>query len=215
MWAVIENFPSSHEAISGKTSDSVMKPLSFSNNVKCRPPTGLRSNCLSVCAYLCVTQIGRNHNPTRDFLLLFALVTNPPIQIITTVSQHRRSDLTEKLSPLLFSDSLFRKPPHSPWWWASGGMERSASQQTRPGSSGSREARGSAGPASLLRTGTAGPGWSCCSLGSGRSLRPRLPEELSWRLRLGQVQKEVQDGDGRRWQSLEIPHYLCSRCCCC
>lgn len=82
-----------------------MKPLSFSNNVKCRPPTGLRSHCLSVCAYLRVTQIGHDHNPSRDFLLLFLLVTNPPIQIITTVSQHRRSDLTEKLSPSCLSET--------------------------------------------------------------------------------------------------------------
>lgn len=56
-----------------------------------------------------------------------------------------------------------------PWWWVAEGTAHSASQQKRPRSSGSRRARGSADPLRPLRSETAGPAWSCCSLGYGWS----------------------------------------------
>lgn len=78
-------------------------------------------------------------------------------------------------------------------------MEHSVSQRKKQESSGSREARGSAGPVILLLTGTTGPVLSCYSLGSVLWRMPCHPEELylNWT-----QQEEVQDEYGRSYQNL-------------
>lgn len=130
---------------------------------------------------------------TRDFLQMFALVTNPPVQIITTVSQRNHRFTFHRSS--FFPYPVRPQERHLPWWLVAEGKERSVSRRRRRGSSGSRVARGSVGPRGPPQTGTAGPGWSCCSRRSGRSRGLRRPGEPSQRLESGR-QGRAQEDDG-------------------
>lgn len=134
---------------------------------------------MCTCARMCASVTTAS---ALDFLRILALVSNPSIQMIT---QHKHTLILKKVSSAFFppiSLALFSTSSEKqclPWWLAAEGKEHSAFQRKRQGSSGSRGVRGSAGPASLLQTGTTGLGWSCCSLCSDRWMRLHRPEELS------------------------------------
>lgn len=99
----------------------------------------------------------------------------------------------------LFLQTLGPVKMSLPWRWAAEEKERSASQQMRQRSSGSRETRCSAGLSGLLQPGTTGPGWSCCSPRPGWLLKPRHLEEQRWRA-------EVRGDDGSRRRNFAILH---------